>query len=176
MPRTGSLYQWLLRPAKTATLGAGARRCGIERTDRCDSSTLTRHLWDPAHPCRTPGARYPRGAQAGRATDVRRRATRRQPPQMDDYHRAGSCRAGSAGSGRTQLRGGGAESFVGRRHHVYPDLGGVSVPRRGARCVQPAHRRLGDGDLSAHRVGTHGTQHGARAAPARRRDSSFGPG
>jgi hypothetical protein len=53
----------------------------------------------------------------------------------------------------------GAQSFVGRRYHVYPHLGGVSVPSRSARCVQSAHRGLGDGDLSAHRVGAQGARH-----------------
>ncbi len=38
------------------------------------------------------------------------------------------------------------EQAVGGRHHLHADLGRLSLPGRRARCVQPADRRLGDGD------------------------------
>ena len=56
---------------------------------------------------------------------------------------------------------------------VHPDLDRLSLSRRSARCVQPTHRGLGDGDLSAYRAGPPGAQHGPRPAPPWRRDPSF---
>jgi hypothetical protein len=53
--------------------------------------------------------------------------------------------------------------------------GRLSVPRGGARRVQPAHRGLDDGNPFADRTGAQSAQHGARPAPARRCDSSFRP-
>ena len=43
-----------------------------------------------------------------------------------------------------------SQCFVGRGHHLHPDLGRLSLPGGGAGCLQPADRRLGDGDPSAH--------------------------
>ena len=77
--------------------------------------------------------------------------------------------------GRAQLQRVRTESFVGRRHKLHPNLDGLSLPRGGARRVQPAHRGLGDGNPSAYRTGAQSTQHGARATSSRRRDSSFRP-
>ena len=39
-----------------------------------------------------------------------------------------------------------AESAVGRRHHLHPDLGWLPVSRGRARRLQPPDRGLGDGD------------------------------
>ena len=42
-------------------------------------------------------------------------------------------------------------------------------------ALEPAHRRLGDGDASAHRARASGPRHGDHPAPAARGDPSFGP-
>ena len=39
-----------------------------------------------------------------------------------------------------------ARPAVGGRYHVHSDVGRLSLSRGRARCVQPPHRRLGDGD------------------------------
>src|SRR5262249_34980826 len=52
----------------------------------------------------------------------------------------------------TQLRRRWSGSALGRRHHVHPDLGGLSLPRRRPRCLEPPGRGLGDGDASPHRA------------------------
>ena len=51
------------------------------------------------------------------------------------------------------LLGPAAGSAVGRRHHVCAHLGGLAVPRRGAGCLEPPHRGLGDGPTPAGRAG-----------------------
>ena len=55
------------------------------------------------------------------------------------------------------------------------DLGGVRVPGRGARRVQPAHRGLGDARPSSYRTGPRSAEHGRQAAPARGGDPSLRP-
>src|SRR6202048_250205 len=71
---------------------------------------------------------------------------------MGNYHGASAWRAAGTRPGRTQLRRRGAQSVVGRRHNLHPDLGRVSLPGGGARHLQPQNRRLGDGNPSAHRT------------------------
>src|ERR1700688_1168451 len=90
---------------------------------------------------------------------------------MDSYHGARARRAAGTRPGRTQLRRRGAQSLVGRRYNLHPDLGRVSLPRGGARHFQPQNRRLGDGNPSAHRTGAASAQPGPLAAPAKRGDS-----
>ena len=55
------------------------------------------------------------------------------------------------------------------------DLGGVRVPGRGARRVQPAHRGLVDGRPSSYRTGPRSAEHGRQPAPARGGDPSLRP-
>ena len=65
------------------------------------------------------------------------------------------------------------QSAVGGGYHIYPDLGRLPLPGRGARRLQPPDRGLGDGDPSAHRTGAKGARHGARTTTPGQRDSSF---
>ena len=69
----------------------------------------------------------------------------RQPPQVRRHHAARRWPTG-ARPGRAQLHGGAAGSAVGGRHHLHPDLGRLPLSGGRARCLQPPHRRLVDGD------------------------------
>src|SRR5438477_1113484 len=72
-------------------------------------------------------------------------------------------------SSRPQLRIRRPEPLLGRRHHLPAYLGGVAVPRRRSRPVQPPHRRLGDGRPPPRRARHRRTADGARPPPARSR-------
>ena len=68
----------------------------------------------------------------------------------DEEGREGPARARP---GEPQLLGRRARPAVGRRHHAGAHLGGLAVPRSRARCLEPPHRRLGDGAAHAGRAG-----------------------
>ena len=67
-------------------------------------------------------------------------------------------------------------SAVGRRHHLRCDLGGLSLSRRRARCLQPADRWLVDGHHTRHATGTRCFEHGGPNAPTQGRDPPLRPG
>ena len=55
--------------------------------------------------------------------------------------------------GEPQLLGRRSRPAVGRRHHAGEHLEWLAVPRGRARCLEPPHRRLGDGAAHAGRTG-----------------------
>ena len=160
-------------PAATMRGRSGGRRGG-QRTDaaliaeiRAAHAGLARHLRRAAHSCRACGQGHSRWAQAHCAADVAGRSCRRQPTQVRRHDGQG-WRSSGAGPRRAQLRGGKAESAVGRRHHLHSDLGRLSLPGGRARCLQPSHRRLVDGHLTRHPAGARRLEHGALGTAAKR--------
>jgi hypothetical protein len=67
-----------------------------------------------------------------------------------------------------------AESALGSGHHVHSDHGGFSVPRRRARCLQPAHRRVIHTRHAPRGLGAGCVKNGRAAAARDRRDPSLG--
>ena len=62
------------------------------------------------------------------------------------------CARGGAGLGRARLHRRRTRSALSRGHHLHPNLGGNSVPRRRAVCLQPPRGRLVHGQPPAHAV------------------------
>ena len=85
---------------------------------------------------------------------------------QDGHDEAGCRRQGRAGPGEPGLLGRRSRPAVGGRHHAGADPGGMAVPRRGARCVEPADRRLGDGAPDAGRAGGRRAEDGDLDPPA----------
>jgi len=82
-----------------------------------------------------------------------------------------------ARSRRPRLRGRAAGSPLGRGHHVHPDVGRLPLPRRRARCVEPAASSAGP--MATHlrtELVARGAQHGPGAAPTHGGDPSLRPG
>ena len=122
-------------------------------------------------------ARRPRRPQAGRSADARGGLGGREPAQAlhDDDVRDRDARPAPDLVERN-FAAPGPEPALGRRHHVHPDVGRLPLPGRRPRCVEPARRRLGDGDAPAHRARARRARHGARAAAAERRHPSLRSG
>jgi hypothetical protein len=83
---------------------------------------------------------------------------RQAPDLVAQFHRAG---AGSAMGGRYNLRS---------------DMGGVSLPRGRARCLQPSDRRLVDGHDTGHPTGAWRFEHGTGSTSTQRRHPSLRSG
>ena len=90
--------------------------------------------------------------------------------QRDQRQRPG------AGPGQARVHRRRPEPAVGGRHDLRADLGRLHLPGRRARCLEPAHRGLGHRRADDGRAGARGAEHGAAAAPARRRHPSQRPG
>ena len=94
--------------------------------------------------------------------------------------RAGSKRSGGIAAKRTAIRG--STRFCGSRasewgRSEWRGLGRQAPPRRGAGCLEPSHRRLGDGDSPAGRTGRGRAGDGDLAPPAEGAgDPSLRPG
>ena len=118
----------------------------------------------------------PCGPQAGGPTDAQRWPGRGQPAALALHDPP--CRAGPPGArpGRARLLGRRPQPALGGRHHLRPDLGGLPLPGRRARCVQPPRGRLGDGQPPADGAGARRARHGHRPAAARRRHPPLRPG
>lgn len=170
MPRTGSLHQWVLRRQKRpcsarartdATLSA--RIATIHQRSRATYGAPRIHVELREQGIRVGRKRVARLLRAAGLAEVsqrrwvittqRDRGARSPPDLVEDNFAAAAPNRWVADI--TYFRTWG---------FLYRD----------ARCVQPTHRGLGDGDLSAHRAGAQGAQPGA-AAPAGRGDSPFRP-
>ena len=117
--------------------GMGRGTAHSQRKDRCDLDRERRDL-------RLPAARLMR--ELGIRSVTRRRfrtgTTKRGPkarPAPDLVNR--------------DFNGQGPAPGLGARHHASAHRHGLAVPRRGARCVEPEDRRLGDGAPDVGRSG-----------------------
>ena len=148
----GGLRQRLLCVAQAAAIRTGARRRGTHFTHPRDSYVLTRNLWGAADSRGASSGWHPGRAQAGRAPDEGRRPARREPPPwISTTERERDARPAPDLVERNFNAAAPNQLWV--ADVTYVPTGRVSVPRGGAGCVQPASRRLGDGDPSAHRAG-----------------------
>ena len=160
---------WVSPPAAT-TRGRsvsrrdGRRGCEADRGDPHRARGLTRHLRGAAHSRRTgrqwyagwPQARCTPMWQAGLAGVSRRkfvtttlRGDGRQAPDLVERNFTA-----------------GTESACGSWISPTSRPRRVSLSRRGARRLQPPHRRLVDGHDTRHPTGTRRSQHGAARAAA----------
>lgn len=143
--------EWLLCVAATRALAAGAAGCALVPRDSGQPGPVRWHVWRPARARRSPRGRACREPETRRPLDARRRLSRRASAARRVHDPAGARRGASAGSRAARLHSHDAESALGRRYHLRADDGGLSLPRRRARRLQPADRRLGDGATSSAR-------------------------
>ena len=141
--RARGLRERLLRVAQASGIEAGARGWCPLAADPHDPRGVAADVWCAAG---VPGAarRRRRGRSGSRGSiDARGGDSGSVAPALRHDDAARRCAATGAGSRRASLRGGRAESALGGRHHVHPDLGGLLVSGDRARRLESSRRRLG---------------------------------
>ena len=163
VPRPGCVDQWLLRlAAAPAQPRVRAGRRGVERAHSALSTTESHCTYGaPRIHAELRDDRHARRQEARRAADARGWAGRSLPER---FRRTTIPAIRTALSPLTWCGATSAErarSAVGRRHHLRPHLGGLAVPGRHPRCVQPPRGGLGARRPSAHRTRHRCTADGA---------------
>jgi hypothetical protein len=176
VPGAGGLHQRLLRVAEASRVEAGAGGRRLAAPDPHDPRGVAAVVRRAAGVRRAARRWRRRGSGSGREADAACGPARHLAAALrfDDAARRGG--AACARSRRAPLRGRGAEPALGGGHHLHPDLGGLPVPGRGARRVEPQGRGLDDGHAPAHRTRARGSPDGDPAAASRKRDPSQRPG
>ena len=171
---------WVSPPAGTTRGGTGRCRRGREPmwSSRRRSRSSTGSRGGPmARRGSMPSSSLTRSPAAGSGSraDACAGSGRESP---EGVHDDGARRGGAAGTGsrRAAVHGRGPRPALGGGHHVRADLGRLPLSRRGPRCVESAHHRLGDGHPSPDGPRPGGAGHGPDPAPPDGCHSSFGSG
>jgi transposase len=163
--RAGRLRRGRSRTPVRRSASVSCTRCGTRSMDRRASGAISSS---------TTARRSAASASSGSCAGPACRGCRSRSTDADDPGARGSRRRRSA---RSRLRRRRPEPLLGRRHHVFADLGGVAVSRRRPRPLLAADRRLGDGRSHAHRARDRRALDGACPTPAAARaDLAFRPG